>query len=126
MMNNLDKKRIDSLLLGGIPKWIRVYDNGGVGGGGTVDRYTVIFTNLKLGVFPYLAMSGAPFHPQGFCQHGETRGKAADRPSYGHLGSKIDFLDLPEDCRKVVLSDYIDYWELGPHGQVAHYIQEAK
>jgi hypothetical protein len=56
-------------------------------------------------------MSGAPFHPQGFGQHGESE-TIIDRPTYGHLGKKITFADLPEDCQKLVISDYRYYWQL--------------
>lgn len=91
------------------PRWIRCYDNGGE----TIDRYTVVFTRLgnKLGrgTCLYLAMNAAPFHPQGFGQHGEST-CPIDRPSYGHLGKKIRFEDLPADCQKCVWQTYSDLW----------------
>ena len=103
--------RKDWLMPEGIPKWIRVYDNGGE----SVDRYTIVFTRAQSfylkGLTPYLAMSEAPFHPQGFCQHGEYD-HPIDRPMYSHLGKKIKFQDLPGDCQKAVLSDYKDYWSI--------------
>ncbi len=46
---------------------IRVYDSGGSG-----DRYTVVYTDCKLGK---------------------------------HLGKRIPFAQLPEDCRKAVFQD---------------------
>jgi hypothetical protein len=83
---------------------IRVYDNGGE----TCDRYTVVFMNRAdwgftakyiretgRDFYPSLGMSSAPFHPQGFGQHSECKvGK--------HLGKRIPFTELPEDCRKLV------------------------
>lgn len=35
-----------------------------------------------------------------------------DRPSYGHLGRKINFADLPEACQRCVLADYRALWGL--------------
>ena len=60
-----------------------------------IDRYTVIFDESETGGYYALAMNGRPFHPQGFCQH--TTAEPGD-----HLGQRIDFDDLPEDCKKVV------------------------
>lgn len=107
-----EKVRVERLMPGGIPRHIRCYDNGG-----ETDRYTVVFTNvgrfcpeLRGGAL-YLGMSTHPFHPQGFGQHGESRDQI-DRPKYAHLGKKIRYVDLPPDCRKLVRTDYVAYWEL--------------
>lgn len=116
------QKRRDNLMPNGVPKWIRIYDNGGLDiKNGSFDRYTVIFTHAQsfrpkhdyryAGWFPVLAMSDNPCHPQGFCLHNEYT-KSIDQPAYSHLGKKINFEDLPEDCRKVVIDDYMDYWNL--------------
>lgn len=116
------KKRRESLLPGGIPRYVRCYDNGGE----TADRYTAVFSGRHASaridrVFPYLGMSAAPFHPQGFGQHGETRDKPCDVDRWGfpaamgrknHLGRRIPFADLPEDCRKLVMQDYLELWGL--------------
>lgn len=101
--------RTERLLPGGIPRYIRCYDNGGR----SADRYTVVFTGRYKGRqgCDYLAMSAYPFHPQGVGQHGWNK-NVIDRPSYGHLGWKIKFSDLPEDCQKLVLQDYRDIWKL--------------
>ena len=86
----------------GYPKGVlAIYDNGGK----TIDRYTVVYTPWELDgvpVFPYVGMSGAPFHPQGFGQHGELVGI---RPVRGPGERVIAFSDLPEDCQKLVRSD---------------------
>lgn len=95
----------------GIPRWIRCYDNGGK----TFDRYTVLYTHANSfytkGWHPIVGMSEHPFHPQGFGMHEEYR-EIIDRPSYGHLGKKIKFQDLPKDCQKLVLQDYEYFWGL--------------
>jgi len=90
----------------GLPLYVRCYDDGGE----SFDRYTVVFTRLNLGrgwQF-YLAMSSHPFSPQGFGQHGE--GARIDTPTYRHLGKKVTFSALPEDCQKCVMQDYREYW----------------
>ena len=103
------------------PRHVRCYDNGGE----TIDRYTVVFTGKRARMdggtgrpfaYPYLAMNARPFHPQGFGQHGETNWFPADglRPPSigrrGHLGKRIAFAELPDDCRALVLSDYREIW----------------
>lgn len=113
-MNQNLQRRLDRFLPNGIPRYVRVYDNRNMPDGGSIDRFTVVFTGNypgREGLCRYLAMSGAPFHPQGFCQHGESD-RPIDYPTYGHLGRKINFQDLPGDCQEAVLYDYLDYWEL--------------
>ena len=104
-MTNPDRR--GRLLPNSTPRYLRCYDNGGE----TIDRYTVVFTRLNTGYTNYLGMSGAPTHPQGFCQHGASR-DPIDRPAYGHLGKKIAFADLPAACQSVVLEDYKAIWHL--------------
>lgn len=81
--------RENRLLPGGVPRYTRIYDNGGPDApDGSVDRYTVVFTGNyrgRDGICRYVSMSGAPFHPQGIGQHGE-QDRPIDRPRYGHLG----------------------------------------
>lgn len=91
----------------GKPRYIRCYDNGGE----TADRYTVVYTRTNTGNCFYVAMGSTPFHPQGICLHGESP-STIDRPAYSHLGKKIDFSELPDDCKKVILSDYTEIWKL--------------
>ena len=107
-------ERWDRLMRFDVPRYIRVYDNGGK----TIDRYTVVFSSLKNlsegrgSIHTYIAMSSTPFHPQGFYQHGENQGVPIDYPTYGHLGKKMVFADLPLDCQYAVLQDYCAYWNL--------------
>lgn len=116
-------ERKERLMPGGIPRYVRCYDNGGSATEhGTIDRYTVVFTGKykSIGIprgirqeyfYEYLGMSAHPFHPQGFGQHGESN-QPIDRPAYSHLGKKISFNDLPEDCKECVLQDYVMNWKL--------------
>jgi hypothetical protein len=71
-------------------------------------------------------MNSKPFHPQyGVSLHCEFSRVTArfsrvaassqycyDRPKYSHLGKKIKFSDLPEDCQLNVLIDYCILWDL--------------
>lgn len=108
-------ERKEKFMPNGIPKHIRIYDNQGE----TADRYTVIFTyahcfkpkDYPHGWFPVLGMSDNPFHPQGVGIHSEYT-EPIDYPSYKHLGKKIKFSNLPENCQKAVIDDYTDYWNL--------------
>jgi hypothetical protein len=104
-----------------IPKYVRIYDNGGPDvPGGTIDRYMVVYTGRyrgKDGWFQHVGMSGAPYHPQGFCQHGESQEQLDTlkgwAPAMGrrcHLGKRIPFEDLPKDCQRVVKMDYQSLW----------------
>lgn len=105
-------ERVAQLLPNGEPRWIRCYDDGGE----TIDRYTVVYTGKRGGY--YVGMSGAPYHPQGFCQHGEGLVDVPNGswpPAIGrknHLGTRIAFSELPIDCKRVVLQDYCHTWGL--------------
>jgi hypothetical protein len=92
-----------------VPRHIRAYDNGGK----TFDRYTVVYTGNYRGRngCDYVGMSSNPFHPQGFCIHGWNE-TVIDYPKYSHLGRKIKFKDLPEDCQRLVIRDYTEIWRL--------------
>jgi len=94
------------------PKYVRCYDNGGE----SIDRYTVVFTGRYRaktgGAWWYVSMNSAPFHPQGFGQHGESEGALPiDRPTSSHLGRKVQFADLPDDCRRLVVASYCELWD---------------
>lgn len=108
------------LLPAGVPRWVRVYDNGGE----SWDRYTAIYTgryrHLTGGSFWVRGMSEHPFHPQGFGQMGEydrqiDTNDSGFAPAIGrknHLGKRIRFEDLPEDAQRCVLMDYTELWDL--------------
>lgn len=82
---------------------IKCYDDGGK----HFDRYSVLFVDQPCG-YPVmdepwnsvecLAMSEHPSAPNGFCQHTTA---VAGR----HLGKRIRFADLPEDCQAAVRYD---------------------
>ena len=54
-------------------------------------------------------MSGKPFHPQGFGQHGSSHTQI-DYPKYSHLGKKVLFDTLPEDVQECVTQSYLYLW----------------
>jgi hypothetical protein len=101
--------RQERLLPGGVPRWIRCYDNGGK----TFDRFTVVFSHAhSFGLMGYTVgrgMSEHPSHPQGFGQWFEYQSHIYNGRSGG---KRIRFQDLPVDCQKLVLYDYKDLWKL--------------
>jgi len=101
--------RAERLMPGGIPKYIRCYDNGGK----TTDRYTIVFTGNYAGrrgcdVF---GCSGHPSHPQGVGIH-DTYDTIIDRPRYSHLGKRVTFDQLPAPVQKHIYVSYRDLWRL--------------
>lgn len=125
-MTLTQSRRLAALLPGGVPRWIRAYDNGGE----SADRFTVCYTG-RAGTIRsadryhvsalYRAMSADPYAPQGvglFCESKDRHcdvSKAGFAPAMGrkcHLGKRIPFAALPEDCRRLVLSDYRELWRL--------------
>jgi hypothetical protein len=128
-MNKRTAKRIETFLPNGVPKCVRCYDSGP---DGSADRYTVVYTGKyrtlgtkrgearTLGNFQYVGMSASPFHPQGFGQHGEHPNqidvnKSGFAPAIGrkcHLGRRIPFVELPLDCKTLVMRDYRELWGL--------------
>lgn len=80
---------------------VGIYDNGGK----TIDRYTVVYEPYEMDGrihFPYVGMSGAPYWPQGYCQHGEV---VDQRPRKHWADRVVNLEDLPKDCQRVVLQD---------------------
>ena len=118
-MNKRQQERRQRLLPDGKPRWVRCYDNGGE----TIDRYTVVFS----GRYPKdgaghlsIGMSSNPTHPHGIGQH-SCDSPPIDCPDWtwapaigrkNHLGRRIAFSDLPNECQRVVLRDYCDIWRL--------------
>jgi hypothetical protein len=112
--------RLQKLMPCGVPRYVRCYDNGGE----SADRYTVCFTGRagsQDGEYSYRAMSESPFHPQGIGVWGSSKGNHCDVNKWGfapalgrkcHLGRRIQFADLPEDCRKLVIREYREIWGL--------------
>lgn len=126
--NNADRMR--RLMPNGKPKYIRCYDNGGE----TADRYTVVFTGNFNNIgkqfkgrsgfdYPFVHMSAHPFSPQGIGMHDSTSDQPIDvipgrwggvnmGQKHPFLGKRICFCELPEDCRRLVVGDYKDIWQL--------------
>ena len=74
---------------------LRVFDNPRYN-----DRYTVVFDDGD-DILLYVGMSAEPFHPQGFCQHGEVKREWMNE----NKDTEITFDALPEDCKKAVQGD---------------------
>ena len=112
------KERRKRLYPQGIPRYVRIYDNGGVmAPNGSYDQYTISLTKKsELRHFFYIAASKHPYHPQGFGQHMSNRNFPIDRPDgkkiTKFLGKKIQFKDLPIDVKRMVKDDYMDLWNL--------------
>jgi len=122
-MNKKQAQRLASLFPNNEPKYVRIYDNGGVDAwNGTIDRYTVVFSGNYTkgkGYHQNVTMSEDPYWPQGVCMHGEDRNMIDAPhgwpPAIGkkcHLGKRIPFSELPKDCQHVVLHDYASIWKL--------------
>jgi len=101
------------------PKIIRVYDNGGIDAGGTVDRYTIVRTtpagffcdggarNQWYPVFFDISASAQPFHPQGVGMTSETTHRPLwNAGKWGGDQGRPDqykparWKDLPQDVRQ--------------------------
>lgn len=120
MKKQTDHMVIRARLVNPRNKLARFYDNGGTEAkGGTIDRYTAVYlrplTDQKTGrpiAWGYVGMNAAPFHPQGFGQHGESDRGPVDFPPCrlgrrNHLGKRILFADLPPDCQRLVVQDLL-------------------
>lgn len=141
-MTKREQARTERLMPKGIPRWVRVYDNGG----STADRFTVVFTGLynNIGksirgvagmgmkefgpVYYHLFMSENPCFPQGVGITDCTEDGPIDTriifeqtghwwpPKIGRkhprLGKRIRFEDLPTECQRVAIQDYKEIWGL--------------
>ena len=105
-----NKRRFTSFFKDGMPCKVRCYTNDGE----TIDRYTIVFTgNYRErtdGQFWSLCCSGCPTHPQGIGSFHENDRQPIDHPSYGHLGTKIAFRELPTEVQSLVVRYYLDLW----------------
>lgn len=128
-IDNPAGRRWAKLMPGMVPRWVRVYDNGGIDAGGSFDQYTAVYTGRaatersagSAAHYPYRGMSTYPSDPQGFGQFGSSAYRAIDvneqgwAPAIGrnnHLGTRIKFEDLPEGCQRRVIGDYLAIWQL--------------
>lgn len=90
----------NTIIVNGKRKVCRIFDNGGT----SIDRYTIALKGYRwvLGmVYPYLASSANPFHPQGFGQHGGSREFLNGK----HLGKRVEFDSLPVDVQTFILDN---------------------
>jgi hypothetical protein len=110
----MDKARL--YLPDGKPRFIRCYNTRR---NPAIDHITVVYTRANTwggkaytGTVFYVGMSDRPFHPHGFCQHGES-----PRRQFHAGGSRIPFHSLPTDCQKQVIADYASLWGMWPDGK---------
>ena len=89
----------NTILVNGKRKVCRIFDFGE----SSLDRYTIAFKGYRIDgigmVYPYIAASDFPFHPQGFGQYGESREFLTGR----HLGKRLSFDQVPVDVQKFIL-----------------------
>lgn len=94
----------------GTPRYIACWEYKKQVGG---EKYTVTFQHAgRSGMTPHhvhgVGMSADPYHPQGIGMHFELHVTEC-RKSFG---SRISFKDLPEQCQRLVRSDYDEIWGL--------------
>ena len=81
-------------------KVCRIFDTGA---DGVFDRYTIAFKGYRVHghgmVYPYLASSDYPFHPQGYGMHEESKEFVTGK----HLGKRVRFESLPDSVKKFIL-----------------------
>lgn len=81
---------------------VLIFDNGGK----TADRFTVCFPwdkNPQAGtIVACVGMGETPFAPNGFCQHSNAMVGE-------HLGKRINYVDLNNDCAKVIRNELAAY-----------------
>lgn len=139
-MDKKTERRIAALIPGGVPRYVRCYDNGGRSG----DRYTVVLTGKRGGGF-YRSCSENPYHPQGI---GISDGTASGQPldieirrqrgdRHAHwavaigrscpvLGKRLAVGDLPLMVQVSVWQDYCEVWDLPyPQEQITSLRKQA-
>ena len=92
----------NTIMVKGKRKVCRIFD---IGPDGAFDRYTIAFKGYYAYgygmVYPYLASSENPFHPQGFGMHCESREFLTGK----HLGKRVSFESLPEQVQQFILQN---------------------
>lgn len=108
--------RIDRLMPGGVPRYVRCYASPD---DGSFDRFTIVFTGRasKSAVsaygheYPYVGLSG----------HGATKHAPCDVDKWGfapamgrsnNLGKRVPWSEMPEQLRRTALEDYREIWRL--------------
>lgn len=120
-MSKNKRSRKEKLMPGGIPRHIRVYDDGPE----STLRYTIVYTGKEVhdacGVYPYIILNeldgetpdvevnhshkGIPLDMSG-CTSVTRMGRK------GFLGKRITFDDLPEQCQEIVVDHYCDHLDI--------------
>lgn len=93
---------------GGIPKHVRVYDNGGE----TTDRYTIVFTYAhRIGFKGRVPFMGSGVDPRGMSYFADM---ARDIFALEKGNKRIRFTDLPDAVQREVLHLYRELWNVKP------------
>lgn len=91
-----------TIMVNGKRKVCRIFDTGA---DGVFDRYTIAFKGYRVQgygmVYPYLASSNNPFHPQGYGMHGESKEFVTGKC----LGKRVHFEALPADVQRFILDN---------------------
>lgn len=98
----------------GAPKYLRCYEKKRKP---PIDRFTIVFCRASTfmgddyrGRVYFVSANGRPTDPQGgFYQHCE-----AWHWEFCPCGSHVEWWDLPEELREVVLMEYCDVWRIIP------------
>lgn len=92
----------NTIMVNGKRKVCRIFDTGS---DGVFDRYTIAFKGYRVQgygmVYPYLASSDNPFHPQGYGMHGESKEFVTGKC----LGKRVPFEALPDSVKRFILAN---------------------
>ena len=130
-MTKRETERLASLMPNGIPKYVRIYDNADTPSE-TCDKYSVVYCGNYNNIgrsrhdrtqrwYHLRFMSFNPRDPNGVgifdCSETiiDTIPGRWGGPKIGqscHLGKRIRFEDLPDQCRDLVIEDYRAVWDL--------------
>ena len=106
--------RYQRFMPNGIPRYVRIWDNGGR----TADRYTAVFTRAHcFGMQGYVVgrrMSENPYHPQGVGMWFEYR--IWEWGGRG-LGRRMRYEDCPLMVQRSIAEDYCYLWSIAPAKQ---------
>jgi len=115
-MTATQQNRVDRLMPGGVPRYVRIYDAGSE----YQDRYTIVYSGAAVakacgGEHPYTSLTRWACSYHGSCDEAVDSLLGARPPVIGrknHLGRRIAFAELPECCKEFVLEEYKEYWSI--------------
>ena len=94
------KAKLENLIKNGAPRYLKIYDMPD-----TNDRYTIVFTGRGANGL-YVGCNEIPTSPNcGVYMHGNLKQKPG-----AYLGKRIQWTDLPETVRNLVMYEYLIMW----------------